>query len=169
MTNRKTKSNRMVLLMILAFAAAMIISGGSVKAAGEVEISSSNFPDKEFRQYVMAEYDENRDGILNDAEIELADEMDVDSMGIRSMEGIQFFANLENLSCEYNGLTKIDISKNTELKYVDLDNNKLKSVDFSKNKKLIDIDCDDNKLTDIDVSKNTEARDIDFSGNILMK
>ena len=136
MTNSKMKRNRMVQLMILAFAVAMIISGGSAKAAGEVAINSSNFPDKEFRQYVMTEYDINRDGILDDAEIERADEMDVDSMGIRSMEGLQFFTNLENLSCEYNGLAKIDISKNTELKFVDLDNNKLTEIDFSKNKKL---------------------------------
>jgi Leucine-rich repeat (LRR) protein len=73
--------------------------------------------------------------------------------------------NITSLNCSSNSLTNLDISKNTELSYLDcgsdlLSNlnsksNKLNTLDVSKNTALIYLNCDYNQLTNLNISKNT--------------
>ena len=74
---------------------------------------------------------------------------------------------LKDLRCEYNQLTTLDVSKNTELKELECDNNQLTSLDVSKNTALIKLACYNNRLTSLDVSKNTALTKMWCNGNQL--
>lgn len=63
--------------------------------------------------------------------------------------------NLWSLCCYGNQLTKIDVSKCRNLKYLYVGQNKLRNVDIRKNKKLIRLSLIGNKnLKSIDITKN---------------
>ena len=86
---------------------------------------------------------------------------------LTSLRGIEYFEALEELSCLYNQLTSLDVSRNTALTYLDCDDNLLPSLDVSRNTALTYLDCNNNQLTELDVSRNTELTELDCSGNPL--
>ncbi len=73
---------------------------------------------------------------------------------------------LITLSCR-GELTNLDISKNTELYYLDIPNNNLTYLDVSKNTKLYHLNISGNNLTRLDVSKNPKLGMLDCSDNNL--
>ena len=95
-----------------------------VRAAQDVAIDESHFPDAGFRQIVAEKCDKNGDGILSDSERSSITRMmlpawqeDVLGEGtpIVSLEGIQYFYNLQNLYCADIGLTSLDVSALSKL------------------------------------------------------
>ena len=86
---------------------------------------------------------------------------------LTSLQGIEYFESLTYLTCSYNRLTSLDISKNTALTYLTCSYNQLTSLDISKNTALTDFSCDDNQLTALDVSKNTALTSLYCSDNQL--
>ena len=74
---------------------------------------------------------------------------------LTSLRGIEYFEALEELSCLYNQLTALDVSRNTALTYLDCDDNLLPSLDVSRNTALTTLYCSDNQLPSLDVSQNT--------------
>ena len=123
-------------------------------ALGDVEINETNFPDAAFKSYVSERFGDG-DGVLSIEEIESATIINVQGLGISSLTGIEFFSSLESLSCGYNNLTSLDLSKNTSLKSLECTCNfDLTSLDVSKNTELLWIWCDDANLTSLDVSNN---------------
>ncbi|GHU58355.1 hypothetical protein FACS1894133_2960 [Clostridia bacterium] len=74
---------------------------------------------------------------------------------ISSLNGIEYFTALTQLTCSDNKLTTLDVSKNTALTVLGCSNNQLTALDVSKNTALTVLVCDVNKLTNLDVSKNT--------------
>jgi hypothetical protein len=92
--------------------------------------------------------------------------------GITDLTGIQDFKALEILSC-YNSLTttvkltKLDVSKNTALKYLNCNYNNLTTLDLSKNVALIELRCDSNLLTILDLSSNVLLTNLSVGDNPL--
>lgn len=91
-------------------------------------INETNFPDPLFRSYVQENFDTNKDGVLSKPEADAVTKIEVDkdydapdSEKISSLKGIEYFSKLIKLSCYYNQLTTLDVSKNTELKYLECD------------------------------------------------
>ena len=96
--------------------------------------------------------------------------IDVSNKGLTSLEGIEYFINLKQLICYNNGLTNLDVSKNTQLTVLDCGNdyyntdiaekrpyyNRYTNLDISKNTQLIVFQCINAFLTELDVTKNTE-------------
>jgi len=78
--------------------------------------------------------------------------LDIPDMGIKSLAGLEWFVNLEQLFCESNSLTVLDISKNTALVRLDCYSNKLTELIGSAetNPKLSRLYCYDNYLKDPD-------------------
>ena len=68
---------------------------------GEVNIDATNFPDTKFRNYVSNQFDENTDGILSDAEISRAREIDIQGQGTMDLTGIEHLTGLRSLACKY--------------------------------------------------------------------
>ena len=86
---------------------------------------------------------------------------------LTSLRGIEYFESLEELSCLYNQLTALDVSRNTALTELRCDYNQLTSLDVSRNTALTYLDCNNNQLTELDVSRNTALTELDCSGNPL--
>ena len=77
------------------------------------------------------------------------------------------YGDIIGLDCRKNekNITSIDVSRNTQLKFLYCCNNKLSSLDLSKNTELFVLNCNDNKLSRLDVSKNTQLRGLFCYGN----
>ena len=156
-------------------------------ASGCTAINETNFPDENFRAYLLAQ-NYGKDGILTDEEIENITEIDVHERGISSLMGINFFtalkylfcfnnpltelevsANAELLSlfCSGNQLTELDVSANTELQLLLCSSNQLTSLDVSGCTSLQQLNCDKNQLTELDVSGCTELRELCCNNNQL--
>lgn len=86
---------------------------------------------------------------------------------ITDLTGIEDFASLETLYCYDQALTKIDLTKNTKLKDVNISNNKISVLDLSQNKALTILNCSYNNLTDLNISNNAALTALNCSSNDL--
>ncbi len=123
-----------------------------------VAINEANFPGEVFRTYVEDHFDKDEDGLLSESEIAAVTTLRVDSRGMNSLEGIEFFTDLTKLYCSANGLTELDVSQNTNLTLINCKSNKLTELDVSNNLALTQLDCDSNSLSELDVSNNPELQ-----------
>ena len=142
----------------------------TVVPEGSIAIDALNFPDPVFREYLRNAYhydssvklDQNGDGIFSEEERNAVTSIDLyngyKGQKLTSLQGIDFFPNLELLSCSRNQLTELDVSKNTKLTWLGCIENQLTELDVSKNTALEELYCYENNLTSLDVSKNTALK-----------
>jgi len=122
-------------------------------AFADVMINATNFPDANFRNYVSGLVGGR--SVITNAEIAGITAINVSWRNIESLEGIEHFTALTNLTCDNNKLTSLDVSNNTKLMTLYCFNNEIESLDLSQNRALVDLYCENNKLTLLDVSQNT--------------
>ncbi len=132
----------------------------------DIVMDETNFPDENFRS-VLADFDQDGNGYLSDEEIAAVTKIDCSSKSISSLQGIEFFAALQELVCHQNELTTLDLSKNTELTILGCKTNQLTALDVSGNTALEMLYCDENQLTALDVSRNTALTDLGCRSNKL--
>ena len=137
-----------------------------VQARADVEINETNFPDADFRSYLLSE-SYGSDGVITNAEIAEVTSIDVSLKNIASLKGIEFFTALTTLNCLGNQLTALDVSKNTALTMLSCYENQLTALDVTKNTALNYLICHYNQLTALDVSKNTALTYLDCANNQL--
>lgn len=116
----------------------------------DVVINESNFPDENFRNYLLSQY-YGADGVLSDGELRTGF-MNVDSMSIASLKGIEFFTHLKRLDCSDNQLTELDLSANQELSSLNCSNNQLTSLNLQNCQALGWLECNNNQLASLDLS-----------------
>ncbi len=133
--------------------------------ANQIRINAANFPDENFRKYIKKNFDKNNDNIVDN--IANIKSMEITTAPIYNLKGIEHFGALESLSCDYIGLTSLDVSKNTALKMLWCKGNKLTSLDVSKNTALESLDCEYNALTSLDVGRNTALKSLYCNSNEL--
>ena len=148
----------------------MLMSMITFTSRAQVAINETNFPDENFRKYLLAQsYGE--DGVLTDEEIKEVAEIDVGSKissdKISSLKGIEHFTALETLICYNNQLTALDVSNNMALEMLWCAYNQLTALDVSNNTALEVLACDYNQLTALDVSNNTALKTLSCNGNQL--
>ena len=131
-------------------------------------INDTTFPDAAFRGYIAGNADTDKDGQLGASEILGVTGIDVSSMGIRDLRGIEYFTFLQFLDCSANQLTSLDLSRNTALKELSCSTNGLTSLDLSRNTALKELSCSTNGLTSLDLSRNTVLQTLDCSNNALL-
>ena len=175
-------------LAALLCCALMLISGnmfyGITSKADDseddwLELNDINFPDENFRIWLALRYDGDGDLKINPDEVTgiyLYGEIEEES--IASIEGIQYFSNLESISLRENKISEIDLSKNTKLSNIDLSYNNLSSIDVSNNPELGSLSIEGNNITELDLSNNpkltylnarfNQIRKLDFSHNPLL-
>ncbi|MBO5580329.1 MAG: leucine-rich repeat domain-containing protein [Prevotella sp.] len=135
--------------LLLSFVALLSMT----HAMADVEINETNFPDANFRSYLLSQnYDYDGDGLITDTEIADITYMFVEEMNISSLKGIEFFTALETLHCNNNQLTTLDVSKNTALETLYCDNNQLTTLNVSGLPALHTLSCIGNQLTTLDIS-----------------
>ncbi len=91
--------------------------------------------------------------------------LNVSFCSLQSLKGIEYFESLENLTCDMNHLTSLDISKNVALTHLVCTANPLPSLDISNNIALEILYCDCNKLTSLDTSNNIALTILKCNGN----
>lgn len=129
-------------------------------------INSANFPDTNFRNYLLSQSYGN-DSELSEDEINNVKTINVPNMNINNLKGIEYFTHLETLDCYNNKLTSLDVSKNTALTSLQCFSNQLEYLDVSKLSALNNLSCAYNKLKSLDVSKNTALTSLECAGNEL--
>ena len=79
----------------------------------QVEINETNFPDVKFRSLVSKNIDTNKNGKLDESEInaDAAKELNVSNQGIKDLTGIEHFTNLKSLYCYGNEISGANMYK----------------------------------------------------------
>lgn len=132
-----------------------------------VAIDEEHFPDEAFRNYVSS-LDFNNDGFFSEVEIAATKILEIwDDYSIESIEGIQYFTNLTDLSIYNSNISSIDLSANIELIRLRCSSTKLNNLDVSNNTKLTYLDCNYNKLTFLNLGNNCNLTYLNCQGNSL--
>jgi hypothetical protein len=163
-----------------------VFSNVNSETAGDVAINETNFPDAIFRDYITKTFDRNSDQVLSEYEISLATGIYASSFGIESLQGVEFFENLQTLwvsgnkfksvdishnkklssfRCDSNNLTELDLSQNTELELLSLNNNNLTNLDISNNLKLVYLIFPNNVIEQLDISHLSNLKELDCGYN----
>lgn len=131
-------------------------------------------PDIDFRAYCIANFDTDKDGEISHAEalevtnIDCSGEDGEYFMGtIHSLEGIEYFSNLQFLNCSNFQLHELDLSCNTQLLSLICDENELQKLDVSKNSELVYLSCGNNPISSLDISKNKNLTSLDCRYSLL--
>ena len=135
-----------------------------------IEINEQNFPDENFRNYVLSQ-EYGADGVLTNEELEKVISIDISRLEIHDLRGIEYFTALKDLNCMTNKLTALDLSKNTALETLECRGNRLTTINLLENRKLRSLKCGGdsggNQLISLDVSNCTELDTLACSGNPL--
>lgn len=161
-----------MLRFVVCFVATIAIfgNGSRVRAAGcgPVEINSTNFPDPNFRAVISGrDYDRDGNGVLDEKEIGLTINIYCEGKKIKSLQGVEFFTDLQGLWCKDNEIETMDLSNNKELRGVWCSGNKYTSLDFTPNPELLWVYCYDCNLTSLNVSNNPKMAFVECNTNPL--
>ena len=167
MINNKI-SRTLTSLFTCAMTGAMLIPAFAVNADTKIEISEKNFPDKFFRESLKGTYyDSDQDGYLSSEEIKELRDYRCAKCGVKDLTGIEFLTEVECLVLYGNELTTIDLSGNTKLSELWIENNKLTKLDLSKNTELDFLRCGGNPFESLDLSKNTKLKTLSIENSKL--
>ena len=156
--------------------AALIISDGNNELSSEyvnlVPRTTDNIyvPDAGFKEYLVGEFDTDGDGEISFSEAEAVEKIDVSTSltSIKSLEGIEYFANLTELDCSYNHIGSLDLRSNKKLTKVNAAQNDLTSLQLEGCTALTWLDCSSNDLTVLDVSSLENMNHLSVSDNRLV-
>ena len=116
-----------------------------------------NIPDANFKAALVANSAINTNA---DAEIQCFEasaytgKIDVNSLSVSDLTGIEAFTSLKTLFCNINTLTNLNLSANTALDTLVCNNNQLTSLDLTSCASLKYVYCAINSLTNINASAN---------------
>lgn len=143
-----------------------------IMASGSILINESNFPDANFRKWIVA----NVPGVTVDAsgvcsiskdDAKKVEYIDVSDENIASLSGVGKFPNVITLICDRNLLTKLDVSALKELVNLSCVQNKLTALTLGSTKKLVTLYCGGNSLKSLSLSKNTAITSLYAQNNAL--
>ncbi len=125
-------------------------------------------PDDAFENYVetnffggtMDNYVLTQD--IVDAEI---NELDMPSLGVADMTGIEAFIDLIALNISDNDITTLDVNRNAMLEVLECESNSIS--DLTLNTALTNLQCEDNLLESLDISQNPNLNFLDCNSNSL--
>ena len=154
-------------VMVLAMMPAMAFAeSDSSNAENLIAVNEENFPDENFREFIMDEYVYDEDDLYVSREY-LADVsyLDLEYWNISDLTGIEYFKGLTELDCSDNDLIALDVSALINLEYLDCRNNQLISLNVDGLTELNDLYCDNNQLTKLDMSSCAELDELYCKNN----
>ena len=123
--------------------------------------------DKAFKDYCIRSFDTDHDGQLSLDECAVVERIEASGLGIATLQGIENFPNLKNLSCPNNELTVLDLSRNNKLQEIDLGFNHIRALtlprNYNINLNVLRLNC--NELMSLDVSTFPALTVLDISNN----
>ncbi|RUT70772.1 T9SS C-terminal target domain-containing protein [Flavobacterium cupreum] len=126
-------------------------------------------PDANFEQALIdLKIDiDGKNGKVLTSSIAVVKDLNVELNEIADLTGIEGFASLEFLNCQFNDLTSLNLSKNLNLIELYCHGNLLTALDVAANKNLTTLQANKNKIKSLDISKNTSLVYINASENAL--
>ncbi len=126
-------------------------------------------PDDNFEQALIdLGYDSGTlDNYVPTANINTITSLDLSIKEIGDMTGIEDFTALQDLNCNQNVITSLDISSNTSLTQLRCFGNALTALDVSFNTLLTYIHCSNNQISSFDISQNTDLEFLYIGNNQL--
>ncbi len=160
----------MIMIMIyVGFQKEQVVATG-------VNINEDNFPDANFRTWLLSQ-DYGKDAVITDAEMAGITKIVARGCGINNLTGIQFFTELTELDVsnseemhpveQWNRISSVDLSGNTKLRVLWLDNNQMASIDLSPCSDLRILGINNNLLTELNVSDNEALSMLSCWNNLL--
>ena len=157
----------LLFLMLFRFLQAQIINIPDANFKAKLLSASSS---NEIAQNLIGNYDvidANGDGEIQVSEAQNIQKLYVPLSNISNLTGVEEFTNLQNLYCQYNQLTSLDVTQNVNLQTLYCNNNQLTSLDVSQNVNLEYFSCNTNQLTSLDVSQNLNLQELSCVTNQL--
>jgi len=97
---------------------------------------TDKFVDKNFLAEIRSELKKGDSDPIYEEDVNSIKNLYLSDRNIKDLAGIEYFTALVKLDVSYNMLTKLDLSKNTELVYLYAGYNQLSKLNVSKNTKL---------------------------------
>lgn len=160
---------KMKKIMASSLAASLMIPAMAMNVLADekgIDIKST-IKDENLQSYISTAFDQDQNGFIDEAEAELVKFVYCSEMEIETLEGLEVFEDIEILNCSYNKISEIDISHFKNLEELFVNNNQLTKLDMSNNKKLDFVECSENKIKDIDVSMLSELNVLGCADNEL--
>lgn len=159
-------------VMILGLLAGSFFMHNDVNAATKIKISSTNFPDKIFRNYVR-KFDKNEDGYLSKQERHAVEEIIMQGKGyfnVKSykdapklnLKGIEYFPKVKRIKLNYFTLENLKTSHMKKLSAVEFTRVKKKSFDFTKNSELYLLSFYGSNVSKVKLKKDNKIKNVDF-------
>lgn len=137
-----------------------------VFANTDVTINATNFPDPIFRTFVE-KYDTDQNGVLSYEEAGNGYYFEFANCDLEDLTGIQYFYDLEMLSCSYTNLSSLDVSTMKNLSELRISRNKIKTLNVSGTTSLSTLYCSYNELSDLNVSGSPSLKILSAIDNNL--
>ena len=158
--------SRLVKIALAASVATLVLL--QTAFAAEIKIDAKNFPDTNFRYWVLNHVDTDKNGSLSAAEIKACTTFEKTSSAISSLKGIEYLTELKKLVFQGEISGRVDLRKNTKLEEVNLEGNyEVTSVDVSACTNLKVLNVSRCSIQTLDVSKNTKLTKLLCSNNWL--
>jgi Leucine-rich repeat (LRR) protein len=164
----KTKEFLMILLTVLAMTGC---NNEIEPESSEVPvIPQEDFPDEEFYNFLLENFDADKDGVISLEEANDVRQIDGSNHYFKSLKGFEYFPNLEKLNLNNvhgieNTLLDLDLSKNTSLTELDATGANIKTLNVTGSPLLKVLRIGNSKIETLDVSKNTSVEILDISYN----
>jgi len=133
-----------------------------------IAVNAANFPDANFRAFITANFDNEKDGYLTCDQMLGIKVLNVSSQNIADLTGICYFVGLQEMFVQGNQLTTLNVSCLEHLKILDCSDNQLATLNVSGAVNLQYLFCQNNQLTTLDVSRLTFLKGLDCSNNLLV-
>ena len=128
---------------------------------------NTNIPDPIFEQYLITHgFDSGSiDGVVPTSNLSTVYVLQVQNLGLNSLQGIEDMTNLVFLDCSNNNITSLDLSNNLHLLNLLCSQNQISSLLVGHNSTLAGIYAAYNQLSNIDVSFCPSLSTLEFRYN----
>lgn len=117
-------------------------------------INNANFPDPIFRQYILDNFDKDKNGYIGYPEILEYQKICISNEPeLASLQGIEYFQNLRSLNCSYTSVASIPTEMFEFLESLDCSNTAVASIDVSCCPRLTSLSVTSTNISSLDVSR----------------
>jgi len=112
-----------------------------------IAVNATNFPDANFRNFILNNYDFDKDGFITCIQAHNVKVLDIAGLNIADLTGICYFVNLQTLNVPNNNLTSLDVTCLAHLQTLNVQDNQLTWLNVNGLGNLKYLDTRNNQLT----------------------
>lgn len=131
--------------------------------ASSVKIDSAHFPDKVFREYVKEKFDTDKNGTLSSGEIKTVTVIEIQEEDLKSVKGIEYFSELQQVTGHADELKTVDLRKNKKLRLISFAGSGIEEIKVEGLSKLDQLTLGGNPITSLNLNGLTSLRMLDVS------